>query len=971
MRRSIQSVTVGILTGLLLVSIPARGEVVWAEEFDGPTIDPATWTFDVGGSGFGNGELQYHTARSENVRIEDGCLVIEAKRESYNGKSFTSSRIKTHGRFAFKYGTLEARIKVPNLANGLWPAFWLLGNNFGQAGWPACGEVDILEMGMKSAIDAGLVNRRVHAGAFWDYQGNNADYGQDATMPADMHSDYHLYKLVWTPSLMTVYVDNTQVWAFDISNIEGPSLEEFHRPMYIIANLSVGGYNFVQLTDPAQITAPLPARMYIDYIRLSSDPATELYYGGDTAQDGSFGVYTETTPVSDQVTYESDAALYLWNNLTPQAAAPYEGQEAWSFRANAGAWFGMGVFCLADRNMSNYSDGTLRFYMKTSSTAPFRIGIASSAAGESWLPFPGSGDEFGLNRDGQWHEVRIPLNRFANVDFATIKQIFMLAGEAPSMAATFDIDDITWEVGEGRPMPAYGSFGVFTEDPSHKDAGEFELGVDGQFYVWENTLTPRPADPFEGEAGLALGSVPGQTWFGAAFTPNMKYNLTAFSYPESRLRFALKTSSNVTFRIGMKSGNIEDIGQKWIPFQAGSDPYGFVRDGQWHVIEIPMADFMGDVDLSQVSQLFELLGVDGPISAIEIDDVCFIGGGAPLGGGNAAPSVSITSPATGTFFSEGDDITIQAEAADTDGTIAKVEFFAGPNLLGEDLALPYSFTWNDVPEGAYTITVKATDNENAQRSASVKVYVGTPELTSLTVSPREATVEVGQAQAFAVTGADQFGLPFAVTPEWSVNGGGSIDADGVFTATIPGGPFTVTAQADGMSATAEFNVTKPLGACTGGPAHGEYTYEVSGDESNPTVTFVPGYEGVGSGLVILYWGTAAGGTYPGYVVLPNTPKQITAEAGQTVYFYYTYSVPEGGEHNTSANRHSVVVGQCSTSTPSDLNGDGLISLDDLEMLAFYWLEAVCDGGNDFCYGADTQPDGIVDLSDAAELSRHW
>jgi len=141
----------------------ASAGVVWSDEFNGPAIDDNVWTYDVGNQGFGNGELQYHTARSENAHIENGNLVIEARRESYKGSSnaFTSARLKTHGRFAFKYGTLEARIKVPNLANGLWPAFWMLGDNFGQVGWPACGEVDILEMGMKSAITAGQANRRV------------------------------------------------------------------------------------------------------------------------------------------------------------------------------------------------------------------------------------------------------------------------------------------------------------------------------------------------------------------------------------------------------------------------------------------------------------------------------------------------------------------------------------------------------------------------------------------------------------------------------------------------------------------------------------------------------------------------------------------------------------------------------------------------------------------------------------------
>lgn len=640
MRRISQAFFLVLFVSFAVFSV-GRAEVIWSDEFDGETIDTSIWTYDVGGGGWGNGQLEYDTARWDNAYIENGNLVIEARRESYKGSnSFTSARLKTQGRFAFQYGTLEARIKVPNLANGLWPAFWLLGSNIGQVGWPACGEVDILEMGMKSAIEAGVVNRRIHAGAFWDYQGNNADYGLDYTSPVDLNNDYHIYKLVWTPTLMTVYLDSTPVWSFDISPVETASLEEFHRPMYLIVNLAVGGWNFVGITDPAQITAPLPAKMYIDWIRLTRNEHTVCYFGHDTAEQGTFGIYTETTPVDNHLHYDTDAVIYLWNNLRPVSTTPYEGTEAMSFDAAAGSWFGMGVFCLSDRNMTNYSDGTLHVYLKTASTAPFRIGIASSAAGEGWVTLQEGGEQFGLVRDGAWHHVQIPLNRFANVDFATIKQIFMLAGDAPSSALNLSLDNIYWTPNRKRPTPANGSFGVFTETASHKDAGEFALGIDGEFYVWENTLEPKTSSPYEGTASIALGSRAGLNWFGAAFTPAVKYNLTAFRYPESRLHFAMKTSSSVPFQIGMKSGNVEDIGQKWISFTAGSDPYGFVRDGQWHVVEIPMSDIRKEVDLSQVSQLFEILGTSGPISAVELDDICFLGGGEPLGSGSAAGDIN-------------------------------------------------------------------------------------------------------------------------------------------------------------------------------------------------------------------------------------------------------------------------------------------------------------------------------------------
>ena len=119
-------------------------------------IDPGTWTYDVGGGGWGNGQFEYDTAQHENTYITNGNLVIEADRTNYWGNSFTSARMLTQGRFAFKYGNIEARIKVPNTANGLWPAFWMMGNNAGAITWPNCGELDIMELGAAAGITSNI-----------------------------------------------------------------------------------------------------------------------------------------------------------------------------------------------------------------------------------------------------------------------------------------------------------------------------------------------------------------------------------------------------------------------------------------------------------------------------------------------------------------------------------------------------------------------------------------------------------------------------------------------------------------------------------------------------------------------------------------------------------------------------------------------------------------------------------------------
>ncbi|MBN2842282.1 MAG: hypothetical protein JXM68_04280, partial [Sedimentisphaerales bacterium] len=423
------------------------------------------------------------------------------------------------------------------------------------------------------------------------------------------------------------YIDGTQVYEIAITEQPDGSMEEFHRPMHLLLNLAVGGQNFVNITDPAAITAPLPAKMYIDWVRLSDNGHTVLR-GNETQQRGNFGVYTETTAVSDKLTFGTDANLYIWNNMTATTGPAHEGTQAWSFNTAADVWWGMGVACTFDRNMKKYSDGYLHLNMKMTSTQSFRIGIKSTAAGESWLSVKNGAEQFGLIRDGNWHEMLIPLNRFDNIDFNTINQIFMIASDG-GPATNIAIDNVYWIESSPRPTPANGNYGVFTETTAHKNAGEFTSGETGNFFIWENTLTAVTKTPKEGADSLAYMSNAGIGWFGAAFTANVKLDLTAYRYQNSYLHFAMKTSSSAAFQIGMKSGNVKDIGQQWIVFAPGHDHYGFVRDGKWHEINIPLSDF-ASVDLSQVSQVFELLGTAGPISDIEIDDIYFSGGGLPL-----------------------------------------------------------------------------------------------------------------------------------------------------------------------------------------------------------------------------------------------------------------------------------------------------------------------------------------------------
>jgi beta-glucanase (GH16 family) len=255
---------------------PEDGELVFAEEFDeGDQPNPAIWTYDQGDWGWGNAELQKYTNLKENVQIsQDGKLVITAIRQ---GASITSGRIKTLNKFTLKYGRVEASIKVPDLRNGLWPAFWTLGNNFPQVGWPKCGEIDIMEMG-NAAPGNSILNQQVGSAAHWfnDPEGR-ATYGLYLDTGEDLSQGFHTFSMDWTPDMITTYVDGNQIWAIDISPEKCPpeKCSEFHDFHFLLLNLAVGG-SYTGLLSPAEITATFPARYEIDYIRVYANEWTEV-----------------------------------------------------------------------------------------------------------------------------------------------------------------------------------------------------------------------------------------------------------------------------------------------------------------------------------------------------------------------------------------------------------------------------------------------------------------------------------------------------------------------------------------------------------------------------------------------------------------------------------------------------------------------------------------------------------------------
>lgn len=226
-------------------------ELVWSDEFNGNYLDTNTWNYEIGtGSwGWGNNEQQYYTDR--NIKVSNGTMKITAKREDYGGMKYTSSRITTKNKKNFKYGKIEARIKMPKF-KGVWPAFWMLGANQDSVGWPKCGEIDIVE----AINDENLVYGTLHW--FNDPGNNNADSGSSVAV-AD-RTEYYVYGVEWTADKLRWYVDGKVYRTMDVSN---DSFSEVRKEYFVIFNMAIGGqwpgYNIDETA--------FPATMEVDWVR--------------------------------------------------------------------------------------------------------------------------------------------------------------------------------------------------------------------------------------------------------------------------------------------------------------------------------------------------------------------------------------------------------------------------------------------------------------------------------------------------------------------------------------------------------------------------------------------------------------------------------------------------------------------------------------------------------------------------------
>lgn len=479
-----------IAAGLLLagagqvsasVTNPVIGQLLWSEEFNGPSLNTGMWTASdgngcqIGLCGYGNAELQYYSPNNvsiANVPFESGtrALAIQARRQTVGNNVFTSGKVDTKGKMQVQYGMVEVRMATPDVATGLWPAAWMLGVS--PQTWPRNGEIDIMEMGHKASVRATASNPSAN-----HFVGANViTYQQAACVPgnescaastawqtknwyipgASLANRFVTYRLYWDESQMrfTVVDNGVERNLYDAPlPVNSTALQ---APFYLLLNLAVGG-NFTDAANPSQVTAPLPGTMYVDYVRVYQlDGKGQVKLGNQTVPEtGKFGVFTDNTAVNSKLVAGTSSDIFLWNGAASGAGntPPYEGSNviAWNYTA-PGQWFGGGVQARQARDLSNFRNGTMRFRIKIPANVSFNIGVGDTYTNQNWVNFPANTTTHGLVRNGEWAQAAIPVSTLLGSKVApqSLLDMFMIssdAGRLPSSTFQFAIDDIVWDSG--------------------------------------------------------------------------------------------------------------------------------------------------------------------------------------------------------------------------------------------------------------------------------------------------------------------------------------------------------------------------------------------------------------------------------------------------------------------------------------------------------------------------------------------
>ena len=366
---------------MLSHSVQAQVKVkVWADEFDYTGLpDPNRWGYDVGGNGWGNNELQYYTEnRTENARVENGNLIIEARKENWGSNEYTSARLVTRNKGDWKYGRIEVKARLPH-GRGTWPAIWMLPTNWVYGSWPKSGEIDIMEY---VGYDPGVVHGSIHTEAYNHQIGTQKT---DTALVPDAETQFHLYAIEWDAEKIDFYVDSRKYFTF-INEHKDYKTWPFNQAFHLLLNIAVGGnWGGVQGVDPNI----WPQKMWVDYVRVFQYlPLSDIKISGPSHASPNEQGLIFSIP-------EIDGATFHW--IVPADASITSGQGTSKIQVNWGTQSGK-VKCEVTHPQAG---GTYEKDVSVS-TIPtgniFRLTDFEQNGTLGWESFPGQGNQITLQK---------------------------------------------------------------------------------------------------------------------------------------------------------------------------------------------------------------------------------------------------------------------------------------------------------------------------------------------------------------------------------------------------------------------------------------------------------------------------------------------------------------------------------------------------------------------------------------------
>ena len=470
------------------------GDLIWEENFN----DLDNWIKITGNGswGWGNGELEFY--KEENVGIAsipndpgNNALHIIARNESGseitdqwgNPLSYTSGKVISKSNVSIQYGVIEARVRVPNLNLGGWPAVWLLGTS--NYSWPRNGELDMMEMGSRQSfrdlhdehnggngLNNSDVNQVVGANAIFfsddaitpdnpsgaasiSWDPNDEDCRPYYNYENPLNDRFVIYRIYWDNESIrfTIIDDDIEYDLYQEPMQINEESDEFQNPFYLIANLAVGGLftdaNYLG-GNGLPISMPMPASMYIDYIKVYEwNNQGDVHLGPPNTGGESLGLFTDNTPTNNSLIPEVDSHIYVWENTLADGSIPsYEGENVISWATTGAGWFGAGIMSIQPTNLSNFEEGFLKFRIKIPSNISFQVGIIDAWGNQSYVDFPANQTVYGLSRNGDWGQASIPISdiRGELIDLRMLSYEFVIL-EVNGASCEFALDDIFWDGG--------------------------------------------------------------------------------------------------------------------------------------------------------------------------------------------------------------------------------------------------------------------------------------------------------------------------------------------------------------------------------------------------------------------------------------------------------------------------------------------------------------------------------------------